>query len=492
MYRQTSISCILALMGLVGTLFLSIPVAAQLQRGQCRCEDIPTNQSGYLVNEKKAIELVNKLLADVRKYSTIKFNETILVKETDCPIPSALLCRVGLTGRGVREERYITYNNDYLNRITKEKGVLTWVDWHVLAHEIGHHVLGHLDKSNPYIPLGEVYEKVMQGDKKLSAKYVMDSPQAHEFEADFFALWLLAHTNERFPFKTFITSFDTTYIHSSGADGKVLTTPARKTGRNATPSVASASHPFFGDRLWAMTKFWDKLQTERTTLAKANYFSNAASAAYIELHPERPFWDMSFVAGSTVAGKPMFTVDGQPVDALLYSVSKANNIYAGLNISRFQWHSPWRYEAEVAYSTQRYATLIGSGSSQQLLETLDLRYLTAFPRVTWSPLSRKRDQFISSRFGFFVSGGPIFRIPLGLDYQNVATTVPSANLPALQLSVNPRVSVGVELLKKTLRPRGYKLAFGYEYQGVKLKSSPHSKNISHNLDVTVYYNFARW
>ncbi|QHW00480.1 hypothetical protein [Spirosoma endbachense] len=504
MYSSSSIASILALTGLVGTLFLATPVKAQLLRDadRCDCEDIPVKKrQGYLINEEKAIQLVNQMLVDIKKYAPqIRFKGKIKVIETDCPYPSALLCTSTANG----EERLITYNNEYLNRISKEKNKLTWVDWHVLAHEVGHHVLGHLDGSSPINPAQKALEKepkTGEGEKavkgqntkqKASDRHVKANQQAKEIEADFFAVWLLMNSNDRFSFRSFITSFDSIFVRSSERESQRRTTTKNKAGRSNDSSVESASHPFFGDRLKAMTQFWDKLQAKRVTLARAHYFSDAANAAYVELQPERVIWDLGFVAGMTVAGKPVFTSNGLPVAGLLYSFPDTKNWYAGLNISRFKWHSPLRYEADVAFSSQRYGTMLGDGSSKRLIETLDLRYLTVFPKVTWSPLGRRSNQFVANRIGFFASAGPTLRLPLGIDYTNSATTVAPANVPTLQVSVSPRVTIGIELLRKTIRAGAYKLAVSYECQNIQLNTDPHPKTKSHNLDVTLQYNFARW
>ncbi|GAB3566981.1 hypothetical protein GCM10027578_16910 [Spirosoma luteolum] len=447
---------------------------------------------GYLDSEEKAVAMVNGLLADISRYGRFRFNETIQVRETSCAVPSALICGVRLNGRLLRRERLISYNNTYLRRISKQKGPATWIDWHVLAHEIGHHVLGHLDGGSPILPIDRLYRQETDSKKQVRKSSAIDGLQAREFEADFFGLWLLSRTSERFSFPAFINSFDTTYIQTAGADpylgGMKDTGP--HTARRAP--AESAAHPFFSDRIWAMTRFWQKLHTERSTLAKASYFSDAASAAYVERHPERLFWDVGVVGGLTVVGKPAFSVDGMPVGGLLYTMPQALNWYGGLSVRRFRWFTPWQYEAELAYSTQRYGTTVWDGKVTRLLESLTVRWLTLAPKLTWQSGASRINRLLAHQVSGFVSVGPMLRWPLGLSYQNYAAGALTTTLPQVLPSLQPRVSVGVALLKETIRPRAVRLALSYEPTWIRFDATPRPTVVSHNLDLTLTSALARW
>ena len=51
--------------------------------------------------------------------------------------------------------------------------------------------------------------------------------------------------------------------------------------------------------------------------------------------------------------------------------------------------------------------------------------------------------------------------------------------------------MGVELLKKTFLPRGYKLALHYEPQRIRLRANPQPRMLAHTVDATVSYTFLR-
>jgi hypothetical protein len=444
----------------------------------CDCNVLKGDGRKYIPSEEEAGKIVTDFLKLVRQHSSLKFSDTIVVKAAGCGAPEARSCPTLLPDRRQVDVPLILYNNVFLEGINKKMESITRIDRHILAHEIGHHVFGHLKNTGGEAIFSGLHGTDAASSDRISRRYKVSNLHAEEIQADFFGLWLLSLTEKSLDFEAFVSDFNTDYIR------KYIEADASY----------SASHPLFKDRIKAMRRFWGQLQIRNLQGAgiSRGYFSNSASVAYIELHPERTFWDLGFVGGLTVAGKPEFTVGGQTVDGLLYSLPNAYNLYAGLTVTRFQWQSPWQVEAEVAYSTQKYGTQIGNGSSKRLLETLDLRYLTVFPKVTWSPFGRKSTRFISSRVGLFVSAGPILRVPLGFDYQNYATTVSLENMPTLQPSVNPRVTLGIELLKKTFLPRGYKLALNYELANIRLNTNPRPKALSHNLDVTLYYTFARW
>ncbi|RIV21468.1 hypothetical protein DYU11_18875 [Fibrisoma montanum] len=480
MSRQSTTTVVYALI-IWGFLFLLTPTADAQLATQCRCEDLPTNHLGFLPNETEAIKRVEQMLTDMKRYAHLKFTETIRIKETKCTIPTALICE--------RMERYITYNNDYLNRITKKDAPMTWVDQHVLAHEIGHHVLGHLDGRQSFIDLDRAYNRDTKGKKGALSQLALAGPQAQEIEADFFGLWYLFRTDPRFQFQKLVNSYDTLFVDVPRQN--FTPAPTRRKGAPKS-SVESATHLTFDKRIWAMEQFWNELKARPQTIARAGYFADAAGAAYVALRSEHPFWDVGLVAGLTVAGRPQFQLNGAPVDALLYSPAEAANLYLGLSVSRFQWQRPWRFEGDVAWSQQRYGTLFGNGNSQRLIEDFTLRYLTVFPRVSWSPTSRRQEAgFSVNRFGWFVGLGPSVRIPLKLSYTNNAVVIDPGNVPALEFSVSPRLSLGVEWLKKTFLPRGYKLAVSYEPQFIRFRATPTPRMLSHNLDLTIAYTLFR-
>ena len=451
----------------------------------CDCSVFLTGSFGY-VPSQKAQQIVTTMLEKIRQNCRISFDDRILIHEANCPSPIALLCPTTLPNGRLKDERVILYSNKFLDDFNKTDAELTWTDQHVLAHEIGHHVFGHPVNEETIEALRKQFASEAGSKTGRLSKYQRFNLQAQEIQADFFGLWFLNRTEKNFDFNAFITNFDLINIGRKEAE---IIEKEKKKGKGYT-----LTHPPFKERLDAMQNFWSKLQTDsrRPMVARLGYFANAASAAYINLNPEKPYYDIAFVAGLTVAGQPRFSNDGAPVSAILYNPKDALNAYLGLSLSRFKWQKPLRVEGEVAWSKQRYGTLLGSGNTQQLLETIELRYLSVFPKITWSPGGLGSDDgFSTSRVAFFASCGPMVRIPLGIDYQNHGAMVSPGNRPTAELSVSPRVSLGIELLRKTFLPRGYKLALSYELQHIRLNANPRPSTVSHNIDATLYYTFLR-
>ena len=444
----------------------------------CDCRALITRSEGlrYIPSEAAANEAVAELLTLIRTNSSLNYTTAIVVRAAGCDSPKALICPTSLTNKKSDDVPLILYNTVFMEGINKKMALMTRVDRHILAHEISHHVLEHLKNTD-----SEAIPRVLQatGDtNRIQRRFKVNNQQATEIQADFFGLWVLSLLDKSLDFESFVSEFDTDYIR-----------------RYLEPNHAyNATHPSFKDRISAMRRFWRQLQLHELQQKgiSRGYFANSASISYLELHPERIFWDLGVVAGLTVAGQPKFSVGGVPVDGLLYRAPNAYNLYMGLQLTRFKWQKPWQLEAEVAYSTQKYGTLIGSKPAQRLLETLDIQYVTIFPKATWIPFGRNSNRFAAHRFGVFVSAGPMFRKPVGFTYENQGSTVAVENVPKLKPSVNFRASIGVELLRKSFRPGSYKIALSYEYSHIQLATTPKPNALSHNLDVTFHASFARW
>lgn len=444
----------------------------------CDCSAIATGAKGYVSSEIEAGKAVADLLTLIRNNSTLNYTNSIVVRAAGCGAPESRNCPTDLTDKKAADVPLILYNNVFMEGINRKVALMTHVDQHILAHEISHHVLGHLKNTDGVAVFGGLKGTDATDTTRIQRRYKVTNTQAEEIQADFFGLWVLSLLDKSLNFESFVSDFDTDYIRQY----------------LESDSKYSATHPAFKDRISAMRRFWKQLQLRELQQKgiSRGYFANSASVAYLELHPERTFWDLGFVGGLTIAGQPEFSVGGVPVDGLVYRVPNAYNLYLGLQITRFKWQSHWQFEAEVAYSTQKYGTLIGDKPAQRLLETLDLYYLTAFPKATCILLGRRANRFAANRFSLFASAGPMVRMPVGFAYQNYGTTGAPANIPSLQISVNPRASVGVELLKKSFRPGSYKIALSYEFTHLQLATTPKPKALSHNFDLTFHYSFSRW
>lgn len=453
----------------------------------CNCSSLSITAPQYNIgSEKEALKVINGLLDKIAPYRKFKITESIKVKEAICETARAEICPPNT--------RVIFYSKAFLENMNKEKGKeeVTLVDKHILAHELGHHVFGHPVNAKNISRLAKPYLSDVSGSSQIMKRHKIDNQlHVNEIQADFFALWILFRTEPNFNFDQFITHFDAQKAAEIEAE-------AKKREKN-TPRAVPFTHPLFQDRLNAMQDFWKKLLDDqyRSYLISPGYFSGAANAAYIQLDPEKTFWDVSITAGMTIAGKPRLKVNAlnantSSVNAFLYRLPNALNPQIGLAVSAFNFNRPIRFEGEATWTKQTYGTLIDVGATSQLLEKLALTYLSLYPRITWSPVGQGNSQrLLGYKIGFFTSLGGNFRFPLNFSYTNYANPATNVNLYTLQNAISPRLSVGVELIKKSFIPKGYKLAISYEPQFIRIAGSPKPKGLSHNFDCTLYYTVFR-
>ncbi|GAB4000509.1 hypothetical protein GCM10028807_53700 [Spirosoma daeguense] len=460
---------------------IPIAVADTAYKRPCDCTVLGKGPRKFLPNEEIANKVVADLLKLVHQHSSLKYTDTIVVKEAGCGPPEARNCPTDLLGKGTADVPLILYNNVFLKGITRKDGPITKIDLHILSHEIGHHVFGHLKNTDGEAVFTELHGTDAISTNRISRRYRVSNRHAEEIQADFFGLWLLSLKEKNLDFDAFAADFNTDYIRE-------FVDP---------DTVYSSTHPFFRNRIAAMRRFWPQLQIRKlqNTGISRGYFAKSATAAYIDVHPEHWFWDVGLVGGVNLAGKPSFSINSQPIDAMLYTFPNDEDRYgwsAGFSVSRFRWNYPLRYEAEITYSKELYSTTMGAGNTRQRLENFDLRTLAIFPKLTWSPTSKPTAKFSTNRFGFFFSGGFNIRIPLHIGYENHALTLLPNTKPSLLLTVNPRASVGIEFLKKTFLPRGYKLALNYEFRTLGLNTNANPTTVSHNVDLTLYYTLSRF
>lgn len=91
-------------------------------------DEKPTTSSSNFVSDRDAKYAVSQILL----YCGLEPNFTIVV---DFKIPNA-------QAYIYHKKRYIRYNPDFMNRIV-DSTYTDWAAWSVLAHELGHHLLGH-------------------------------------------------------------------------------------------------------------------------------------------------------------------------------------------------------------------------------------------------------------------------------------------------------------------------------------------------------------
>lgn len=65
----------------------------------------------------------------------------------------------------IDNKRYILYNKDFFNSIINEEGAYSWSNVSILAHEIGHHINGHVLDCNSIVSLDEKRQMELEADQ---------------------------------------------------------------------------------------------------------------------------------------------------------------------------------------------------------------------------------------------------------------------------------------------------------------------------------------
>lgn len=454
--------------------FLTNHVLAQSEV-PCNCKVLNTAEKKYFANEEQASLLLNKYIDELWAYSKIrKIDDPFIIREAGCRSPTSIICETMLANGRRQNVRLVLYNNLFLNTLTQNDKEITLVDKHVLLHELGHHVLGHHKKTNSLDALNTLYEAETP-DPKLWNKYGADNPMAQELEADIYAVWAMSKLESGFTVSRLIAQ---------------LNSDAIKKLDDMTKVAKHSDHPLFTDRIEVMKKFETELKRMRSKTVGKNYFSDIAGTAYLALWPESYVYDVSLSTGLTLAGQPDFSVAGVKTDAFLYPLNKLTNYHIGLSISRFRWDKPWQTEMDVQWSQHKYGTTMNTNEGDKLIETLQVKYLTFTPKMTWSSIgASQRSLLRSMRVGFIASVGINARFPVGkTGYTNFIAT---AAAPKVLFSVGPKVSVGLAIMKKSFLPRGFKVLFSYDPQWIRLDASPKPGAVSHNVACTLQYSIFR-
>lgn len=448
----------------------------------CDCESYNKGGRRYIPDAKTAQKLINGYLEAIAKNSKIRTSsDPIYVLEANCGSPTAALC--------VGDIRLILFNKYFFELINaNDEHTITLVDKHILAHELGHHVLGHFKKVGALSEVEKIYEKEKGYLKK---KFVTNNnPMAQEIEADLFALWVLYKLEKGFQAEMLIAQIDTMrmeefdkrFMKEKGNIGS-----AKNTGEE---KKSYSTHPFFSDRIKIMRQYQNTVKNLQTT-AGIRSFANLGNSAFIDLWPSRAYWDISLSAGVVLDGIPDFSADGQKVDAFMYALNKRASFFTGLSLTRFRWDKPWQTTLDVHWSRQHYGTTFLTNDGRKLAEELHPDYLTFSPQIGWNSAgASRRGSLDASKRSFLVNVGANFFVPTGtLSYTNYIAA--SAPTPKLRFSAMPKVSIGIAFTKKTFLPRNLKWLVSYEPQWIRLEVTPKPTAISHNFTTTLQYAILR-
>jgi hypothetical protein len=447
----------------------------------CDCDGYTKGGRRYIPDAKTAQNLINGYLQAIAKHSKIRTSsDPIYVLEANCDSPMAALCPGDI--------RLILFNKYFFELINaKDEHTVTLVDKHVMAHELGHHVLGHFKKIGSLNEVEKIYEK----DKGyLKKKFITNNnPMAQEIEADLFALWLLYKLEKGFQADMLINQIDTMRMETFDKrfmKQRTVTT----TAKNAKEEEKSYStHPFFSDRIKIMRQYQNTVKKLQTT-TKTRSFADLGNSAFMDLWPSRAYWDLSLSGGVVLGGIPDFSADGQKVDAFMYAFNKKTSFFTGLSLTHFRWDKPWQTTLDIHWSRQHYGTAFLINDGRKLAEELHLDYLTFSPQIGWnSDGASRRGSLSVSKRGFLVNVGANFFFPTGLSYTNYI--VASAPTPKLRFSAMPKVSIGLAFTKKTFMPRNLKWLISYEPQRLRLDVTPKPTAISHNFTTTLQYAIVR-
>jgi len=457
-------------------LFTSTLLAQVDDYPECNCAAYKSAGLDYIPSNKSAQKIINQYLQLIKEKTAIPLpKEPILTVKANCPTPRALYCSNDL--------RLILFNDYFLQILNRDdgKGKITLVDKHVLAHELAHHVLGHLDRTGTTRREASIYNNPTKGDlKRLGIGH--GNPIAQEFEADLLGLWLLYQSEKDFSAEKLLTQMDTLQMVEWERKFGVVTSINGKSYN---------THPFFKDRLKTMRKYQQIISNFPTTIAQRG-FTALSNNAYFDLWGKGYHWDLSFSGGFIVAGIPRFSLDKMAINALLYPLnSQQRSFNVGFSLTGYSWHKSLQGVLDVHWSRQYYGTSIETSNGQRLAEQLQLNYLAVSPQIGWNSVGKKVTNETHTTFvGLTANVGLNLNIPMAIDYENSIAS--SYQAPQLKFSAGPKVSIGGIWTKKSFLPPSIRLLVSYDLQCIHLDSTPAPTAISHNFTTTLQYAFLRF
>lgn len=447
---------------------------SQTQLPSCNCGALGNaSAKNYVADEKAAQEILKDYSDQLSKITQVRINKTVVVKAAACTSPRVELCITSISQNKSSEVGLILYNDKFLRDINVQKELKnTWVDRHILLHEFGHHVLGHLKDAKAIEALNTLFEKQLsEKQRRQLARYGSSNPLAQELEADIFAVWVLSKIHPEFDVNQLIAQFDPKELENRDF---ILT------------KIPYSEHPLFADRLKTMQEAFENMKRKPHISPSRKYFSDMASTAYLELWPDRAVYEVSLIGGAVLKGLPRFFVAKERVDAIMASPLTEWNFQVGLSVSRFLWNRPWFFSLDAYWSRQQYNTLLDFTEEKKIMEDIKLGYVVLGPQVGFNTASINQQWSLRSwRVGVIGNAGLNVFLPIGRpSYTNYLAPT---SLPSILPSIAPRVSLGISVARKSFLARNYKLLVGYEPQHIRIKNTPDVHVFSHNFTTTLQY-----
>lgn len=411
----------------------------------CNCDRLkPGDAKAFEYDDDQA----QRLVTDYSRY--FRRHMTIVAKPFSCLGQTAVAKICGplenklLTDKG----NYIFYSNQFLDRLQKASGGRG--DQFILAHEVAHHVLGHITQGY-YV--GKTTAE--QSQKRIYAGLALSADHLHELEADAMGLWIATHNG--------INRRDIQAIF------RVLPDLLRKDADKETPY-----HPSLAMRQRMLEKLWDRVEKEKLFGPKigindrvetdtlnpsevsntihqltegvyafelivardslANQFNQEERAILRQLDRQHRF-SVDVVLGAQFQ-RPVLAVGGEPVTAAAVSSG-----IVGVRVGWKPWYKPHRFEVDLLYNPQTFTTQAQFGDVGQTAERFSTKYLQFRPRYVRQLSIRKIGQRQGSLLWSATAGLSVL-VPLQFTYENFGVPLVQVQSPRQQVGLAPVVGVG--------------------------------------------------
>ncbi len=482
-----------------------IPTIKQI----CRCEELPMkdNQFG---DETEAQKEVDKLAVLVG----VKIQDVLELPQ----------CTANARALKCKENKYILYNNDFLNEMQKKA---SWAERFVMAHEIGHHLHLHTDEKNvfndsrlPKISIEKhngqtIYCAYKINRKGDSTRIVSESTlklqsfyqHLKEFQADATATWILFQRGIK---KNELESIWTQYAFQTQQKAEVWSTthPSISTRKKHTlllwdalsqaqplskiPSTSQNTTKTYEKTLQKATRLIrdkeikNKKKVNITRLlsgqAASNFIfdlsENAFGSDSADLSPsERLFWEyikrkhkftIEPVIGVSVAANQRWTTPEIYRENALSAQFTKPSAYVGAKLTWFSWYNFLWLESSVVYKRMEFATYDTQNNLKYKVEQFKWQGVQVAPQAILTTVSNKRNYQLLKQ-GLYVSLGGSFDIPFSLSYQNFHAPSSIQFIRAMS-SLSPIVGVGLIQLSRDKTKINARLGLTYQAQKIILKN----------------------
>lgn len=450
------ISCFVSLMLLV---------SFSLRAGDCDCgayfASLKAKRSLFGYEQSRAQNIVNE-------YTRLFVHELPIVaaphncQGNDHDLVYATMC----TEQG-RSTYVIFYQESFMDKLQKNNSV---GDLFVLAHEVSHHLLAHIDRARRTIlkKLPKKGQEVSPGKflKNRSIPFFRDPILAvylEEVEADLLALWLVRQEHN-------LTESQVNSIYQALID-LYMTEKEKKKG---AISLRVRQKILFNYQEWLKTdpklskdytgKQLDELMmilSEESHYMYSLALSDMSDDELKELEESDLLYRERLLKNNFSAGLLLGGIAQFP-DLVPASAGPYTNILFGTSLryeSIFKKHAVL---ADVTWNHTELRTYLDFGKGKQISERLTSGMLRFKPMYEYSIPWRKSNPFRKARF----SAGASIVIPLNVRYRNYGIENPA--IPELSYSIHPVVGFSSGIGKRKFQDI---FRFGVSYEPHKLSVS---------------------